>query len=126
MALQRAQRLRPGDAVHGQPMLGLEGADRAASLWTEDAVGRNSERALKSLDRRASASHSEERAAPVGASLAGEGCPGLGTDDPVHQETVSLLERTDGRACPRPEDPVGVDTESTLDLGDRRATASEA
>jgi hypothetical protein len=126
MALQRAERLRPNDAVHGQLMLGLEGANRAARLRSEDSVGGNTQRPLESFDRSAAAPHSQKGASLLATSRACKRRARLRTDDAVHEEAMSSLERPDRRACPRPEDAVGVDAEGALNLGNFRATASEA
>lgn len=126
MTLQRAQRLRPDDAVHGQFMPSLEGANRAARLRAEDSVDWNAERALESFDCRASAPRLQKGSSLLASSRARKGCPCLRADDAVCEETVPLLKRAHGSSCPRPEDAVRVDAEGTLYLADCFTTAAEA
>src|SRR5512134_2587719 len=126
MTLQRAQRLRPDDAVHGQVMLSLEGANRAACLRAEDSVEWNAERALESFDCGASAPRLQEGASLLAYSGARKGCPCLRADDAVCEETVLLLKRAHSSTCPRSEDAVRVDAEGALYLSDCLTTAAEA
>jgi hypothetical protein len=117
-------RLRPHDAVHGQPGSRLERADGRERLRTEDPVGRNTEGALNNYHRAASIVHPKQ-ALVCSDTEKVEREAGLRADDAVHEQPHPLLERPNRLEGIRTKDSVGVDAEQPLHVDDRTATIAE-
>ena len=122
---ERRERLRPGDAVHEQAVLLLEGPHGGARLRAVDAVRRDAQLLLQGHRRVRRRGGGGQRArAPAAAAAQPERAGGQRADDAVRHEAVRALVGLDRAARLRAEHAVGGDAEQPLGGGHGRAAAA--